>query len=505
MIALDRGATILAVVAVLLLLWNVVVAAQAARVRRAPPVLSFLTAFTGLLLAPAVLVAAVGPYALLGRTLHVLTWLWPLVAGLAAVQAVAVLVRGSTARAVSAPIAAFDLLVLLLALARWRVAAGGDPTALGAALLAAQAAVFAPLLGSAALEGGYALLIPVLAPLFPARWGIGRVVRPAVATGAAMLVVLVLGVALPRAARAAGGFARLDRAVPITRADTPLLRGVRIFGPLTGPPASLAVTRDLALLDTLGADVASLVVQPEGATLAALDSLARVLAPYRTDSIPLVVAVTLGTAPDAAARWRASPDEYRAERLRLLDRVVRALRPDVVFPAPPPYAVRADLPADVPLDWWASYLGEAAAATRRLRPRTLVGIGIGDFSARDSALYAWATAPETPLDLVSLAAFPTLDGAAGLEARLTTAERWLARPGAAQVPHWVTAGGFPYVFGEESQRRALRGALAWASRTPAVSAIIVADAADYDRLTGLRTSGGRLRRAVEELRREREP
>ncbi len=484
---------------VLLLIWNVATAAQSARVRRAGEGLVGLTAMCGLLVAPAVLVALASPSMLAGRTLHGVAWLWPLVALMCAVQTSLVLVRRYARLRLALPLAVYSLVVLLLAVARWAVGVGIDLGDSGAALLAAQSAAIAPFLGGAALETGRGLLIPVIAPLYPARWVVGRIARPTLAVLATAWTALVLVVALPRAARAAGGFAAFDREVPAAGSDASLMIGLELFGPLGGPPAGYAVRNDLALLDTIGARIASVMILPDGVGLSALDSLAATLAPFRGDSVPLTVAVTLGFGRNDAAAHSADADAYAANRIRLLASIVRVVRPDVVFPAPPPYGDGNRPLSDLPLEWWTGYLSAAADEVHRLRPRTRVGVSLARYDARDSALYAWA-AREAPIDLVGLAMFPNFDGAAGLDARLGTASRWIGMTPRPRKPHWIAAtGSFPYAFGESSQRLALRRTLAWASREPAIRAFVIAGAADYSRLTGLRVPSGRLRSAVDEL------
>lgn len=485
---------------VLILIWNIATASQSARVRRAGEGLVGLTALCGLLIAPAVLVALASPSMLAGRTLHVVGWLWPLVAIMCTVQALLVLALRHAPIRLAGPLTIYNGVVALLAVSRWSVGVGFDPGDVGTALLAAQSAATAPFLGAAALESGNGLLIPVIAPLFPARWAIGRVARPTLAVLATAWTVLVLVVALPRAVRAAGGFAAFEREVPAAGTDPALLIGLELFGELDGPPPGFAVRNDLALLDTLGGRVASITVRPEGATIAALDSLARTLAPYRSDSVPLMVAVTLGYDRNDATARLTSPDEYAADRIRRLSAIVRMVRPDVVFPAPPPFAAEGRTQADLPLEWWTGYLTAAADEIHRLRPRTRVGVSLSRYDARDSALYAWASARDAPVDLVGLALFPNFDGAAGLDARLNAANRWITASPRPRKPHWVSAtGSFPYSFGESSQRLTLRRTLAWASREPAIRAFIIADAADYGRLTGLRVPSGRLRPAVDEM------
>jgi hypothetical protein len=76
---------------------------------------------------------------------------------------------------------------------------------------------------------------------------------------------------------------------------------------------------------------------------------------------------------------------------------------------------------------------------------------------------------------------------------------------------WVTtAGGYPAAHGEGAQQLAIWGMLAWATSHGAIKGAIVADAADYNAITGLRAANGRLRpaaiavmRAARELRERR--
>lgn len=482
------------------LAWNLVVAGQASRVRRAPSWLAGLTALAGFLAPPALLVAVAAPSTLDGRTLHVIGWLWPLVAVLVAVQVIGtVLVRQSPLH-LAVPLALYSLLVAALAVTRLLVGEGADPGALLTALLAAERAALTPLLGARALDSSVALLVPVLAPLFPARTLAGSVARPTIAVAAAAWVALVGVVAFPRAMRAVGGFDAFAQEPAGNRSDPALLLGLQVLGPLRGPPASLAIRNDLTLLDSLDADVALVEVRPSGTSVAALDSLSRVLTHFRTDTVPGRLAVLLGFERGDAERARLAPDSLRAARVAMAGRVVRTLRPDVLLPAPSPRDADRQASGPLPDDWLRTYVRAVADEAHRLRPRTRVGVLVSAFDARDSALYDWAASAGSPVDLLAFALFPTLDGAAGLEARLTTAGRWLESVGR-QRAHWVVTGGYPYAFGEASQRLTIRRVRAWAAARSAVEACIVSGAADYDRLTGLRVAGGRLRPAVDELAR----
>jgi hypothetical protein len=122
------------------------------------------------------------------------------------------------------------------------------------------------------------------------------------------------------------------------------------------------------------------------------------------------------------------------------------------------------------------------------------------YTTADSALYAWAVR-SSDIDLVGFSFGPSFGGGGSLAARLRVAQRWMA---GVQKPHWVFATrSFPYVFGERSQERAMLGTLSWATRQSRVEVVVFDGAGDYEALTGLRTSGGRLRSAVATLDRAR--
>ena len=116
------------------------------------------------------------------------------------------------------------------------------------------------------------------------------------------------------------------------------------------------------------------------------------------------------------------------------------------------------------------------------------------FTPFDSALFAWASGPKSPLDLVGFTLTPSYGGGSSLAARLRVAGQW-ARLSAR--PLWVFgAGANPRIFGEASQERAVWGVLAWATSQPRMRGVIVDGAADYDQLVGMRAPGGRLRGVV---------
>jgi hypothetical protein len=112
----------------------------------------------------------------------------------------------------------------------------------------------------------------------------------------------------------------------------------------------------------------------------------------------------------------------------------------------------------------------------------------------------WGAA--TPgIDLIGFSFAPSYGGGASLAARLRIAQRWIRRTTKEQ---WVfSASGYPDVYGEANQARAIWGTLAWATSQPRVRALIVNGAGDYDTLVGLRAPGGRLRPVVASIDRAR--
>ena len=183
-------------------------------------------------------------------------------------------------------------------------------------------------------------------------------------------------------------------------------------------------------------------------------------------------------------------------RLAAVDRIVRRLRPDIILPARDPYTEGTRAMGRVPLAWWETFLRQAAANTRRVSNRVRVGVAASAFVGPDSALYAWAAGPDSPIDVVGFSLYPSYDGGESLSARLHVADRWMR---GSTKPHWVFAGSYPVTHGESSQARALWGTLSWATSHAPVKGLVVESAGDYDTATGLRAPGGRIRPALATL------
>jgi hypothetical protein len=211
--------------------------------------------------------------------------------------------------------------------------------------------------------------------------------------------------------------------------------------------------------------------------------------------------VTLGYPERAAVAYQANPRAYEAARVADVERIVRALHPDYLLPADEPYGRGARALGRLPASAWVEYLAAAARAAHEIDRHVRIGFSVAAFDARDSALYTWAADLGSPIDVVGFTLFPTVAGAASLDAQMRTAERWMQRQPAPQKEDWVfAAGGNPAAHGEDAQAEAVWGEIVWGAGHAAIKGVIVADASDYGDITGLRAARGRLRPAADAVR-----
>jgi hypothetical protein len=374
------------------------------------------------------------------------------------------------------------------------VSHGFEPPDFGFALSAAQASALGFFFGAPALWGAAYLQVPLMSPSLPARWRFSRVVRGGIALGAAALAGLIL-VEMPNAFATNRSYRHYADQQLQEHPDGDFSIGLKIFPDLRGPPSPLALERDVSLADSLAVDAVSMVIDPEGATLAALDSISGIVDDKRADSTLIIIA--LGYPADAAQQFRESPAEYTRKRVADIDRISRALRPDILIPALNPYADGDRAIGTQPPEYWTDYLTRAAAAAHHVNQRIKVGISASSYGARDSTLYFWAARRGSPIDVLGFTMMPGFDGATSLDTHMRIAQRWMRAFPVRPKPHWVfEAGGYPVAHGEESQELAIWGILAWATSQSQIKGTIISDAGDYDRLRGLRTAGGRLRSAT---------
>jgi hypothetical protein len=490
--SLPSATTVYIAINAMVLMWNLFLAGRIVNHRRGSPFFLALTALGALLTVPAVVVAATATSILNGRAVYSIEWVWPLVLAIYALQALTALAKGWISPFLGVPIALYDLFLCAAAGTRFASTIVADLPAPIAALGAAHAGVVAFAVGRAALASPLLLQIPVLAPSYPAPYGAGKTMRVALAAWASLTLFLFVA-EYPRTVHAAASFSDFstDRLQERPRGDFRI--GLRILPVLGGAPRSLAVRDDLRVVDSLDAGAIQVVIQPPGGVTAlALDSLARVLEHERRDSTVLVVA--LGFRRDDGERFRRDPEAFRRSRLQAVDRILRRLRPDVVFPALDPLTAGRRALGAVPLEWWQQYLREARSLADRVRPATRVGVAASSFTAADSALFHWAAGEGSAVDVLGVSIYPSYGGGSSLVARFHLAERWMRL---AHKPAWVfTSGAYPRLYGERNQERALWGVLAWSTAQPRVVGVIVDGAGDYDALTGLRAPGGRLRPAL---------
>src|ERR671914_52314 len=477
----------------IILAWNIALAGRISQVRKAPRAFAAITALAGFLVAPALALSIAASSAITGRALAAVDWLWPLTAVLFAVQAIYALARRLVNTFVGLPIAVYDIVVAVTVVLRYLASRGFTPPEPALVLLAAQTDALTLVTGTAALTSPLFFNIPIISPAFPAARELTAGFRVVVAFIAAGWTTLV-AVGLPRGQVAIRTYDRYEGARLEDRPAGDFLLGVKILPDLARPPSVRAIRSDIALIDTLGVDAVSVVIVPEAATGEVLDSVARIVEPLRrADSTMLIVA--LGYPGKLIPPLRPLHLDVEA-RLRAVNQVVRRLRPDILIPAEEPYGAGARAFGLLPVETWQDYLTRAASLSKRLRPRTLIGVAASSFGTRDSLLYSWAVKPSSPIDVVGFSLFPTRRGAETLDASMRAADRWIQteRP---RKPHWVfNAGGLPLAHGEQSQERAISGVLAWATGRAEIHGLIANGAGDYGSIVGLRAPNGRLRPAA---------
>jgi hypothetical protein len=484
------------VLTALVLLWNLTISGRAARLQSTQRTMAFLCALCGLLLLPALTVLLVSTSVLTGRALYTLAWVWPATTIVIAIQAAYALSQRAVAPPIGVPIVVYDVVLAVVAIARYAISRGYDVPSPILILSAADASSLVYSASPLALLLPWYLHIPIVAPPTPGRRGAGTVLRTAVAVLAALWATIII-LDVPAATSAVRGYANYTNERLTERADSDFDIGLKIFPTLSGGPPPLAIEGDIDLADTVGAQALSVYLSPEGTSNASLDSLAHTLADQRGDR-QLFVALDLSHEPRPAVAQQAA---YFDARVSDLNRIVHVLHPDFIVPAIDPNGAASRALGRVPIAIWIAYFRRAATIAHQANPKVRVLVHVGGFGARDSALYAWAAAPASPMDAIGFTLFPWIGGAATLDARMRTADGWLnSYPEPKE--HWVLeAGGLPMVHGEESQARAIWGTIAWATSRRPVKGVIVFESADYGEPVGLRAPGGRVRPAAATLAR----
>lgn len=488
-----------AAVAAILIMWDVLVAGRVAQLRRAPRTFAAITAFAGLLLLPALIVAYSAASILYGRAIQPISWIWPVTACLCAIQSAYALSRRFVTPWFGVPVAVYNAIIAVVVVARYVVSKGGSPPEFSLALSAAQTASLGFFFGPAALWSAAYLMVPVLSPSLPARWRMSGIIRGLIAASVAAMAGLVL-IEMPGAFETMRSYKKYAKEQLQEHPEGDFELGIKIFPDLDGPPPPLALEQDAKLADSLGLDAVSIVVDARGARLSSLDSIAGTVDVRRADSVRIIIA--LGYPPDATRQFRESEAEYTRRRLADVDRIARRLRPDILIPAHEPYGAGSRALGIQEPAYWIDYLTRAAAIAHHVNPRIRVAFTASSYGARDSTLFAWAAARGSPIDIVGFSLMPGFDGARSLDTHMRVAQRWMRPFAGRPKPAWVfAAGGYPIAHGESNQELALWGVLAWATSQPSIKGLIVYEAGDYDAMRGLRAPGGRLRSSVAAVRR----
>ena len=479
-----------------IVLWNIAVASRILQGRGSISISTVATALAALLLVPALVVAVSDASLVYGRAIQPVAWLWPAVTLLFLIQAIAALSQGRVSAMLGVPIIAYDVVIAIVVMARHMNALGHTPPYFSLVLSAAQSDALGVVAGSAALSRATWLLIPMFSPALPSRSRMRVAFRYFLALGVSVATALVL-VELPGASGAISSYTRYQHDVLTARTGGDFQFGLKIFPDLRSAPPPVALKNDFQLTDSLGVDGISIVVDPEAAHGKALDSLARSLDNVRDDSTVLIV--TLGYPRTARAELDRSPSAYIQQRLADVNRLARALRPNIIVPAYEPYGEGARALGIRTPEFWIDFITRSAAIAHHVNPNIRVAVAAASFGARDSVVYRWAAARGSPVDVLGFSLMPGFDGATSLDTHMRIAQRWL-RATPRPKPHWVlAAGGYPVAHGERSQLLALRGVLSWATSQPAVQGIVFTDAGDYDAQRGLRAPDGRFRPALGEL------
>jgi hypothetical protein len=481
-------------VAVTILLWDIVLAGWIAARREAAPAFAQLTGLCGLLVAPALVVALATGTEAGSRTISGISWLLPAISCLVVLQVLYALVARLVSSVVALPILLYDLAVAAVTVGDYLVAQhGAAPVGLQAAV-AARDAVLGMAIGRSALASPFALVAPMIAPAYQARWRLSSVARASFVLTATILTTLLV-LEWPRGLGAVRSYEAYVSEPVMARPVGDFAIGMHLFPTLGGAPPARAAAADLTFARSVRPEIVFVTLDADGARASALDSLAQALETLREDNVRIAVALAVSAQP--------SPQDD-LDRFAAIERVLTRVRPDVIFPAlggPLPSLLRSPAPS---LGWWQRVEARSAQLVARTRPRTVIGWAAARLDATDSAVYAWAATPSSPVRLLGAVAYPSFSGIPAIDARLRALERWHARAadaaGADQV-HWlVNVGGLPHAHGDLAQVAAIRHTVAWGSRRSWINAAIVGEPADYDGSLGLRAANGRERLAMQSVR-----
>ena len=498
----------------IILIWDIVLAGRIAQNDEAERPLQIMCGFAALVIVPALVLHLATSTVLTNRAVSAMDWLWPAVLILYAAQSVYALVRGLVPGeliresatphvggfglprflfALGLPIAAYNVLIAGIGIVRYMVAHGHTSAQPFVALLGAQSLALVLAGGSASvLASPFYVNVPIISPAFPALYKLTAPFRAIVSVYGLAWVAVIIVVGLPRAVVQLQTYAAHARDPLRERPNGDFAVGLKIFPDLSGGPPPAAIRSDSALADTMEVDAVAVVVRP-GISHGSLDSLARVLDPWRRDSTTIIVAI--GYPRVLVPEMETKPlDE--GTRLLTVRRVVARLHPDILLPAEDPYGSGARAVGSLQPARWESYLIDAVRAAKAVDPKVRIGVSASDYRHGDSVLYAWAARAHSPIDIIGFSFFPSPYVGGGIQSDTRTADRWM-RATPTQKDLWIFAtGGYPLAYGERSQADAIWQVLAWGTDHPAIKGAVVYEAGDYLQARGLRSPDGRYRPAT---------
>jgi len=485
------------VLALLVLAWNVSLAGWIASRREGGRVFTTLTGLTGLLVAPAAVLAIAASSDAGARTITGVSWLWPATCVLLVFQAAAATGRRLVSLSVGLPILCYNVVIAFIAIGDDLVVRTGEAPWMLQGLIASRDAVLGIVMGRASLASPLAIMVPLLAPAYPARWRSSALVRATFVLYAAAALTLLL-MEWPRGVGAVRSYDAATLSIT-PRDPATFALGIRLLPEVTGLPSARAARAGARLYDRVSPDAVLVVLRAGDVRRSGLDSLVRVLAPYRSDSVRLMVALAFDR--DDAIAMRDDPVGTARLRLDALERVVERVRPHAIIPALPPMLPSARFTPQPVNTWLQAHLTSTAAMVQRARPATDVVWIATRFDVSDSTMYAWATQSASPIDAVGFSPTPGFSGLRSLDARLRAADRWVESNNASGRVHWILTAGLPRAHGELAQSDAIQHVLAWSSRRRFVRGVIVGELLDDENSLGLFAANGRERPVVDMLRR----
>ena len=108
-------------IAAVMVMWDVLVAGRISQLRRAPKTFAAISAFSGLLIVPALLIAYASASILYGRGIQPVAWVWPFTTVLFALQATYALSRRLVTPLFGVPIFVYNLIIAIVAVSSVRL------------------------------------------------------------------------------------------------------------------------------------------------------------------------------------------------------------------------------------------------------------------------------------------------------------------------------------------------------------------------------------------------